>query len=799
MGELIRREAASAPLPFSGERLTSGVAGAQVGIEHYHRYLVARDFCRGRDVLDVASGEGYGTALLAQVARSTVGVEIDPAAVAAARTEFVRPNLRYEEGDARALPLPDASIDVAVSFETLEHMLEHDVFLSELHRVLRPDGLLIISTPDRDVYSAAGTPPNPYHVLELTKAKFEALIRRNFAHAAFAAQRPVIGTVMVGTSEATATRIFERRSDTHIEASDRLPRAPYLIALASDAALPPLPDGAYIHRSDLDADMRARVEAEARSRAADASAAEAIRRADALKGEAAAARARVEAAAEARNRAEVALGGKDAEIAQIRARAAQAEEHLQAVLRSTSWHLTAPLRHLGSRSPALARYARRGIKLAWWTVTLQLPFHYRLWRDPRTGVAAPSDKTGGAGQFERARQRIEAAASESRSAAAPDRGPDEKARFTAQARGQLRSFLASQKHLTFPRPDRPDVSVVVVVWNQAHLTLRCLRALLEQRGPSIELVVVDNGSTDETPALLSRINGARILRSTGNDGFLLACNQGAAASRGRALLLLNSDASVRPGALSAALATLDAAPDIGAVGGRLVLPSGRLQEAGSIVWSDGSTLGYGRGLSPEAGEVMFRRDVDFCSGAFLLTPWELWERLGGFDKAYAPAYYEDVDYCVRARAAGFRIVYEPAAVADHYEYGSEAAPGEGTGRLLQNRKLFRERHARALRLAHLPVGDGNVLAAREDRGRGRPHLLMIDNEVPLSSLGSGYPRAKEMLACAVAAGWSVGLFQLHRLDVDWDAARAEIPWEVEIIPDRGALGLADFLLERIGY
>ena len=104
-------------------------------------------------MLDVASGEGYGTALLAQVAGSAVGVEIDPDTVTAARAEFQRPNLRYEQGDARALPVPDDSIDVVVSFETLEHLAEHDVFLSELRRVLRLDGLLIISTPDRDAYS----------------------------------------------------------------------------------------------------------------------------------------------------------------------------------------------------------------------------------------------------------------------------------------------------------------------------------------------------------------------------------------------------------------------------------------------------------------------------------------------------------------------------------------------------------------------------------------------------------------------------------------------------------------------
>ena len=355
MGELIRREAASAPLPFSGERLTSGLAEWQVGIEHHHRYLLARDFCRGRDVLDVASGEGYGTALLAQVARSAIGVEIDPAAVAAARTEFVRPNLRYEVGDARALPLPDASIDVAVSFETLEHILEHDVFLSELHRVLRPGGLLVMSTPDRDIYSPAGAPPNPYHVLELTRAEFEALLRRHFAHAVFAAQRGVLGTVILGASRTITTRFFERRSDTHIEASDQLPRAPYLIALASDGDLPPLPDSAYIHRGDIDTDMLGRADAETRLRAAEASAADANRRADALKEEAATARAETEAAVAA---VEAARARAEAAVEAARARAGVEVVMPKGVLRSRQGRTKRR-----ARAPIKTRSARRTPRL----------------------------------------------------------------------------------------------------------------------------------------------------------------------------------------------------------------------------------------------------------------------------------------------------------------------------------------------------------------------------------------------------------------------------------------------------
>jgi glycosyltransferase involved in cell wall biosynthesis len=234
---------------------------------------------------------------------------------------------------------------------------------------------------------------------------------------------------------------------------------------------------------------------------------------------------------------------------------------------------------------------------------------------------------------------------------------DDKVLLTKIAREDLRTFLGSSRRIAFPSAELPELTVIVVLWNQAHHTLRCLRALYKEvdGGPSLEVVVVDNASTDETGQLLSRLDGVRTIRNAENEGFLLARNRAALATRGRALLLLNSDVFVRPGALGAALAGLYRAEDIGAVGGRLILPSGLLQEAGCIVWSDGSTAGYLRNCSPETGDAMFRRDVDYCSGAFLMTRRSLWEKLGGFDEAYAPCYYEEADYCMRLREAGFRF------------------------------------------------------------------------------------------------------------------------------------------------
>ncbi|HEX4780461.1 MAG TPA: class I SAM-dependent methyltransferase [Usitatibacter sp.] len=171
------------------ERYAPGDKG-EIWCEHWHRYHYMAPLAQGKRVLDVACGEGYGAALLARSAARVSAVDAAPDVLARARSRYgALANLEFLDGRCEALPLEARSVDLAVSFETLEHIDQREKFLDELGRVLDPAGLLAISTPDREVYSEARNYRNPHHVHEYRASEFAELLRARFAHVAFVGQR----------------------------------------------------------------------------------------------------------------------------------------------------------------------------------------------------------------------------------------------------------------------------------------------------------------------------------------------------------------------------------------------------------------------------------------------------------------------------------------------------------------------------------------------------------------------------------------------------------------------------------
>lgn len=235
-----------------------------------------------------------------------------------------------------------------------------------------------------------------------------------------------------------------------------------------------------------------------------------------------------------------------------------------------------------------------------------------------------------------------------------------------------------------------EYSIVIPVFNKADLTAHCLRTLrqtLHGAGDG-EVIVVDNGSTDHTAAVLAEFPWITVLRNGNNRGFAAACNQGAAAAHGRFVVHLNNDTEAKPGWLAA---MLDAArePGVGAVGARLLFGDGTLQHAGvyTVPLRMGQ-IGFSayHYLNPHA-PLSGVRDLQVVTAACMVTPRELFEKLGGFDEMFWNG-NEDVDYCLRLRAAGYRVVYQPQAVLLHFESQSGV---QRTRRLSANLQLMGDR------------------------------------------------------------------------------------------------------------
>lgn len=221
-------------LPFTGERFIPGTPG-EIWVEHWHRYHFAARLAAGKRTLDVACGEGYGSALLASRAASVVGIDVSPDAIAHAQRAYGSlAHARFERASCTALPLPDASIDLAVSFETVEHISEQSAFVAELARVLAPGGILLMSCPNKREYSDERGYRNEYHVRELYRDELAALIGERFPATTWFGQRPTFFSVIAPEGAgATAGELLEVTEAAPAQATTTLERPLYFLVAAA--------------------------------------------------------------------------------------------------------------------------------------------------------------------------------------------------------------------------------------------------------------------------------------------------------------------------------------------------------------------------------------------------------------------------------------------------------------------------------------------------------------------------------------------------------------------------------------
>jgi len=240
-------------MEFDGERFIPELEG-EIKYEHLHRYAIAMEFAAGKSVLDIASGEGYGAALLAKEARSVVGVDINSEAVEHARTKYRRSNLSFCIGSCAAIPLADDTIDLVSSFETIEHHNQHDKMMEEIKRILRPDGVLILSSPNRLTYSDETKYNNPYHVKELYFDELHELLGRYFHHRYLYGQRLAAGSFVFPLADigANCYQAYTGNAARIKRETCRLASPTYFLGICSDKALAEQPamNSIYLDRED---------------------------------------------------------------------------------------------------------------------------------------------------------------------------------------------------------------------------------------------------------------------------------------------------------------------------------------------------------------------------------------------------------------------------------------------------------------------------------------------------------------------------------------------------------------------
>jgi SAM-dependent methyltransferase len=223
-------------LEFTGERFLPGASG-EIWYEHWHRYHFAAKLVAEREVLDVACGAGYGSALLARQARSVVGADISAETIGHAEAVYGSvPNLQFRQADCAALPFSDASFDAVVSFETIEHIEPQAKFLDEVRRVLRPEGLFVLSSPNKLEYSDRRRFANPYHLRELYRDELVALLAPRFPHTTWFGQRMSFFSVVWPERRAGEGEVFEVAEAAAAEASPGHARPLYFIVVASPSA-----------------------------------------------------------------------------------------------------------------------------------------------------------------------------------------------------------------------------------------------------------------------------------------------------------------------------------------------------------------------------------------------------------------------------------------------------------------------------------------------------------------------------------------------------------------------------------
>ncbi len=627
-------------MEFTGERLVPGQVESDLWAEHYSRYLFVEPLAVGRRVLDLGAGAGYGSHRLAGVATAVTGVDVSAEAVAWAAERYAAPNLRFLQGDARKLDLPDGAFDLVVCFEMIEHVAEQDAVLREVRRVLAPGGVFVVSTPNRRYYTEDRHEHNAFHVREFDVPEFEAFLRKVFPHVGLYLQNHAPAMV-IGAEHGAAVQGARLASAAEQAAEDARASAHYAVAVCSEGPIAVeelvfLPEAAgnvlRVREQDLRrtrADLEkaradyARLEKEFEDRTRwarrlDSELAERSAWAKRLDSELAAARQEQRALGERLEREQEGLRRVHDEHAR---RLAEGEAQRQA--------LSSQLEH--------EQAARARLERAW------LPGRLRgLARAALPPLAA--------------------------SAAVPLAAGLGAAAVGVELLGRL---LPERPRLPSLAPlDPTRATILVLNFNGKDLlqkNIPHLRAAVAHDGGGHQILVVDNGSDDGSVDLLrERFPDVDVLPLSRNWFFSAGNDLGIPAVRHDILILLNNDMRVEKDFLAPLLAPFDSNPDLFAVASQILMAPGKRQE------ETGLTRGrfvHGRfelRHDPVPADMEPRPvPILWAGGGAAAFDKRKFAELGGLDLLFDPFYCEDADLSIRAWLRGWKVLFAPRSRVWH--------------------------------------------------------------------------------------------------------------------------------------
>lgn len=802
-------------MEFTGERLVPGAVDIELETEHRLRYKFAAQLVQGKRVLDAACGTGYGSAILAQNALSVCGVDISQDAITYAEDRYTSSGTQFFCGSVTNLPFDDGSFDVVVSYETLEHIdsRSQELFFEEIIRVLTDDGILVMSTPNKEVYDKRGE--NAFHVCERSFAEFSEMLSSKFVNVRFFSQQWETGVYISSCGECEAL----------IDTALQMEAAEYLIAVCSDMDIPSCKSmadyteqGKYrkvldwaienhhqieacnTHIRELDDEIeryRTVIDTERQERREISSSIEELQK-------------KLEAAEDSTNKAQTVVTNRDAHIGQLLQREhdlketvldqAQQIKLLSSELRDKKIEvseLTEDVDKLKGRNVELAdsvsqlneknqnqqghielllesdrelqrikasrscRFMEYVWKLRDWLFPkgskrrLLCKMLVRFVKHPIQFLSKCTPKKMAKFFKTLRREGVEGTSRKLDDCLLYPQGVVSSLKISP-VDIQVQKAKDDYAPLQVPKWEKPEVSIVIPVYNQFDYTYACLESIIRNSGEvSYEILIADDCSTDLTEQIDDIIGGLHTIHNEKNLRFLLNCKHAAKQARGEYILFLNNDTQVQENWLEPLVSLMQKDPSIGMTGSKLVYPDGRLQEAGGILWSDGSAWNYGNRSDPNAPEYNYVKEVDYISGASICIRRELWEEIGGFDERFVPAYCEDSDLAFEVRRHGYKVVYQPLSVVVHFEgvsNGTDVASGQKAYQVVNQKKFF-EKWQQILTQDHYPNGE-KVFLARE-RGRNAKVLLMVDHYVPQYDKDAGSRTVFQYLKLFAESGYHV--------------------------------------------